>query len=83
MATAKATKRPSAKEKVAVYEDLLHSIQAHCDITMNNEQVRELLSRICTWSYAHRSGNGELSEKDQNARIDSAFWKLDVYKRHQ
>lgn len=76
-------KRPSDKVKVAVYEDFLHSVQMHCDVTMNNEQVRELLSRVCAWSYAHRSGNGERSEKDQNAAIDAAFWKLDVYKRHQ
>lgn len=76
-------KRPTAKQKVEVYEDLLHSIQLYSEVTMNNDQIREVIRRICAWSYAHRSGNGELTEKEQNEGIDQAFWRLDLHKRRQ
>ena len=76
-------KRPTLKEKVAVYEDLLHSIQLHAEVTMDEAKVRELVNRICRWSYAHRQGNGELSEAQQTAAIDHAFWRFDIHGRHK
>lgn len=70
------TKHPTLKEKIEVYEELLHKIQLHREVTMNNAAIIRLLDKICAWSYSHRSGNGELSEKEQQSRIDHAFWNL-------
>jgi len=69
-------KHPTLREKVEVYEQLLHDIQLHAEVTMRPDAVRALVGKICGWSYAHRSGNGELSEKEQQVRIDHAFWNL-------
>ncbi len=76
-------RKPTLKEKVAVYEDLLHTIQMHAEVTMRGEVVKELIGRICGWSYSHRAGNGELSEQDQQDRINHAFWRLDIHKNHE
>ena len=67
---------PTTQEKVAVYESLLHDIQLNAEVTMNGDNVRKLISNICSWSYAHRSGNGELTEEEQQERINYAFRKL-------
>jgi hypothetical protein len=72
-------KHPNQKEKIAQYEHLLHNIQLHAEVTMNEAAVRELIARICRWSYAHRCGNGELLDSEQQAHIDTAFWKLNPH----
>lgn len=72
-------KHPTMKEKIAQYEHLLHSIQLHAEVTMNEAAVRDLIARICRWSYSHRVGNGENLEKEQQHIIDNAFWKLDPH----
>ena len=75
-------KRPTPKEKVAVYEALLYEIDLHTTVTMNDEAIREIIRRINRWSYAHRSGNGEKSEAQQQQEIDSCFWKLDIRNKY-
>lgn len=64
------------REKVEMYESLLHKIQLHCQVTMDHEKVRTLVGNICAWSYAHRCGNGELSEDEQLCRIKYQFDRL-------
>lgn len=64
------------KEKVEVYESLLHRIQMHSSVTMNADALGELISLINSWSYAHRQGNGELSCEDQQGLIDRAFNRI-------
>lgn len=51
------------KEKIAIYERILHNIQLHKDVTMNHDKLRDLLDKISSWSYAHRCGNGELNNE--------------------
>ncbi|MNQ21363.1 hypothetical protein D3C85_344790 [compost metagenome] len=63
------------EEKVEVYENLLHSIQAS-RVAFNSERVRLLLSLIDNWSYAHRQGNGEKSEKEIQEAVHAAFNKI-------
>lgn len=63
-------------EKVAVYESLLHAIQMAREVTMDERRLARLLNQICTWSYAHRSGNGEISQAEQKRRIEKAFKEL-------
>lgn len=64
------------EEKVRMYESLLHSIQLHAEVCMNDDVTRQLIQNICSWSYAHRRGNGEPTEEEQQAMIDKAFDKL-------
>lgn len=70
-------KTPTLKEKIKVYEQLLHDIQFHREVTMNHDAVVKLLDKIGAWSYSHRIGNGEHSEKDQQSIINHAFWNLE------
>jgi hypothetical protein len=44
---------------------------------MNNERIREIVSLIDSWSYAHRAGNGELSDDEVETNILRALEKLD------
>jgi hypothetical protein len=63
------------KEKIKMYEALLHDIH-FAGVAFNHERIKAFLTNISSWSYAHRSGNGELTDEEQNARIESAFKKL-------
>lgn len=64
------------REKVDVYERLLHKIQLNAQVIMDHEVVKDLVSNICDWSYAHRQGNGELSYEEQDELIRRQFEKL-------
>lgn len=59
-----------------VFRAAFHYINTHAAITMNGDKVREMISAICSWSYAHRCGNGEYSEKEQQELVDHAFEKI-------
>ena len=67
---------PSTVEKVYMYEGLLHDIQMFSAVVMDGQKVGKLIDNINSWSYAHRCGNGEHSEEEQQAIIDKAFKKL-------
>lgn len=68
-------KTPTLKQKVNQYESFLHKINMYC-ISGNNNGIRELVKNADNFSYSHRVGNGELSDKKQQQAIDNAFWKL-------
>ena len=70
-------KKPTLREKVQKYESLLHLLQMHYAVALNSGNVKKLLDNISSWSYAHRVGNGQLSERQQNQLIRERFWKLD------
>ena len=63
------------REKVLVYEALLHKIQLHAEVTMNPDAVKKLIGNICNWSRAHRSGEG-LDDEDRDALIEHEFYRL-------
>jgi len=64
------------REKVQMYEQLLHKIQCNAEVIMDHEVVGDLITNICRWSYAHRCGNGENSEQEQDDIVRCAFDKL-------
>lgn len=68
-------KTPTLKEKVKMYEDFLHAINTFI-ICGCHTGVQELVKNADNWSYSHRVGNGELSDKEQQRRINNAFWNL-------
>lgn len=63
-------------QKIIQYEQLLHDIQLYREVVMDSEKVKTLLDNICRWSYAHRRGNGELTEEEQQTLVDEAFQHL-------
>jgi len=68
-------KTPTLKQKVQQYEDFLHKINMMM-IAGDAKGIRKLLDNANSWSYCHRYGNGELSDKQQQQFINKAFWKL-------
>ncbi len=68
-------KTPTLKEKVSQYESFLHKINSFI-VSCNNDGIRELVQNADIWSYAHRVGNGELSDRQQQQAINNAFYKL-------
>jgi hypothetical protein len=68
-------KTPTLKEKVQMYENFLHKINSFI-ICGEHEGIRELVKSADDWSYAHRVGNGEHSDRKQQQIINNAFWKL-------
>lgn len=68
-------KNPTLKEKVKMYEDFLHKINISV-MCCDNLAVQELVHNADMWSYMHRCGNGEPSEREQRRMINSRFWKL-------
>jgi hypothetical protein len=68
-------KTPTDKEKIAQYERFLHLINISI-ISNDNKTIQRLVSNADTWSYAHRVGNGETEEREQEKIIARKFWKL-------
>lgn len=64
------------REKVEVYERLLHKIQLNAEVIMDSDVLKDLIRNICNWSYAHRQGNGEFSYEEQDELIRRKFEKL-------
>ena len=64
------------KEKIAIYEDILHDLHFASSVVMNSGRVAEILDAISRWSYAHRQGNGELSDQDVMLNISKATKRL-------
>lgn len=68
-------KNPTLKEKVKMYEDFLHKINISV-MCCDNLAIQELVHNADMWSYMHRCGNGEPSEKEQQRMVNEIFWKL-------
>jgi hypothetical protein len=68
-------KAPTKKEKIQQYEDFLHKINM-ATVCGRNDIIQKLIENADKWSYAHRVGNGELSDKEQQKIINKAFWNL-------
>jgi hypothetical protein len=68
-------KNPTLRQKVEQYEAFLHKINMFI-ISCNNDGVRELVENADNWSYSHRVGNGEYSDRKQQQFINNAFWHL-------
>lgn len=69
------SKQPTLKEKVERYEQFLDNLALYAD-TGNTQFLQDLINNASDWSYAHRAGNGEYSDKKQDEIIASKFWKL-------
>lgn len=68
-------KKPTQKQKIEMYESFLHKINSFC-IACEDLGIQELVQNADTWSYMHRVGNGEISDRAQQRLITKAFWNL-------
>ena len=68
-------KKPTLKQKVEMYEKFLHDIQMY-SVCGRRDLIQILVDNACSWSYAHRVGNGEFSDKKQDKIVATNFWKL-------
>lgn len=65
-------------QELKIYRAFFHAIDLHYNC-MNNEKVTEAVQLISRWSYAHRSGNGELTEHEQKQRVDSVIKRMEEF----
>lgn len=63
-------------DKIKVYEDLFHDIQLYKDVVMDYESLAKALDIICDWSYAHRAGNGVLTDSEIRGAVKRQFLRL-------
>lgn len=66
-------------ERLKIYEQFFHQINVYC-VTMNQEKVAEAVALIDKWSYAHRMGNGELTDQEQKKVVESVIEKMRNFK---
>lgn len=64
------------REKVQVYENMMHSVQLFSTVVMDEKPIQHIISLINGWSYAHRQGNGELTAQEQTAMIRYWFERM-------
>ena len=67
------------REELELFRHLMHRIQMHYAITLNSEEVKNMLKLIDSWSYAHRVGNGQLTEEEQQEKVDKALQNIEEY----
>lgn len=67
---------PSDDQKLKTYEDVLHAIHVYSQVSLDYDKLGNIHENISRWSYAHRVGNGEISEESQQILINCAFWDL-------
>lgn len=70
------------KWKVRHYEDFLHAIN-YAVTAGNVNRVGELVDNAFRWGYAHRSGNGAYTDKEQQQMIDRATSDLCVERKRE
>lgn len=64
------------EKELAILRQTLHDLYFASNVTMNTEEVRNILGKIARWSYAHRAGNGELSDEEVSKNIEDALNSL-------
>lgn len=57
------------------YERFFHRMSIACT-AFDSDKVREGVSLIDSWSYAHRCGNGEFTEREQQRMIDRVVERM-------
>jgi hypothetical protein len=62
-------------EKIKIYESIFHHLQ-YCMVSGNDERIREILQVISDWSYAHRAGNGELTDSEIKRNINRQVTRM-------
>ncbi len=61
--------------KLEIYEEYLEQLAMAVDVS-NHAKVYDLLQKAQSYSYAHRSGNGEITDEQREDRIYEARKRL-------
>jgi len=62
-------------KELEVWRSVGNKINMAC-ICVDNARVRDIVQAIDTWSYMHRVGNGEISDKETRKLINKALKAL-------
>jgi len=76
MCTTKELDIEELKYRNSVLESLMHKVNLYHQVTLNTIKVREILDAMDMWSYAHRMGNGTLTDEQIKNNTDRAFARL-------
>lgn len=68
-------RKPTLREEQEVFHSIMHiaSIASTCG---RDDHLRRIIFAMDDWSYAHRRGNGEPTERQQQQMVNHAFWRL-------
>lgn len=66
------------EERCDIYEKFFHRINMMC-ISMNGTRISDAISLIDSWSYAHRTGNGEYTEEEQQQIVERVIERMSKF----
>jgi len=64
------------REELVLWRRVGHAINMACTCG-NNERIRNIVGAIDSWSYAHRQGNGDITEEEQEELINNKLRRLE------
>jgi hypothetical protein len=67
--------KPTLGVRALGYENLLFRINAARQVG-DVQRVQKLLNAIDDWCWAHRDGNGTLSDRQVRKQVNDAFWRM-------
>ena len=73
-------KKPTLRQEAEVLR-LIREAANLMQITGKPDHFKAIVTALDRWSYAHRVGNGENTERQQQEIINKAFWHLDAIVR--
>jgi hypothetical protein len=68
-------KKPTQKQKIEMYEKFIDNLALYAEVG-NAKLLWTLIDNAAEFSYAHRVGNGEYEEEQQEKIIAAKFWNL-------
>jgi hypothetical protein len=71
---------PTLRQQVETFHRIMHAFSMAA-AGGDNSHVKRIVTAMDDWSYAHRVGNGALTEREQADAVCRAFWKLDQVSR--
>ena len=66
------------KDRLRIYQKFMHQISLYVTV-MNSSKIAEGVQLIDSWSYAHRAGNGELTDHEQQKLVDQVVRKMESF----
>jgi hypothetical protein len=68
-------RKPTLREEQEVFHKIMH-IANMMQICGKDDHFKKIVWAMDDWSYAHRVGNGEPTDSEQQKIVNRAFWRL-------
>lgn len=68
-------KKPTDQQKILIYEGFLHDINLAL-LICDQKMLNKLIKNANEWSLAHKTRDGEYTEKERQEIIAAKFWEL-------